>query len=102
MIECGGRGLCGSSAFRKVIASTRQECGVGKNDVIIDMEIQLARVNQGGIIAKKTFDVLLVAHLFADLNLQSVHFGSILFRVHFLFKWIHRHLPLSHFYTYCD
>lgn len=53
-----------------------------------------------------------MAHLFADLNMHLVHFGSVLFWVRFLLKWIRRHLPecdssfsemsLSHFYMNCD
>lgn len=53
-----------------------------------------------------------MAHLFADLNIHLVHFGSVLFCICFLLKWIHGHLPerkssfsemsLSHFYMNCD
>lgn len=73
--------MCGSSAFRKVFASSREEGGLGEND----MEIQLYRVHQGRIIAKKTSYVLLVAHLFASLNVHLVHLGSILFLGSFSF-----------------
>ena len=65
--------MCGSSAFREVFAPTREEGGLGKND----MEIQLYRVHQGLIIAKKTSYVLLVAHLFASLNVHLVHLRSV-------------------------
>lgn len=82
MMQCGRGGVCGSSAFREVFAPTREEGGLGKND----MEIQLCRVHKGGIIAKKTSYVLLVAHLFASLNVHLVHLRSILFGVHFPFK----------------
>ena len=53
-----------------------------------------------------------LSHLFVDLNIHLVHFGSVLFWVHFLLKWDHGHLPelyssfsellLSHFYANCD
>lgn len=82
MIQCGGRGVCGSSAFGEVFTPTREEGGLGKND----MESQLYRVCQGRIIAKKTSYVLLVAHLFASLNVHVVHLRSVLFWVHFPFK----------------
>lgn len=68
--------------LEKFLPPTREEGGLGKNDV----EIQLYRVHQGLIIAKKTSYVLLVAHLFASLNVHLVHLRSIFLGVHFPFK----------------
>lgn len=90
--------MCGSSAFRKDFAPAREEGGLGEND----MESQLYRVHQGCIIAKKTSCVLLVAHLFASLDVHLVHLGSLLFGVRFPFTWVRWHSSPSHFCTNCD